>query len=424
MSSACNEAFSSEVATGSREDNASMQNKKRFRAKWLPVRVKTTRQGSNLESESGFMKRRKSSEPPALAAGENPCYPFREELGWMRRATFPVVNASQQDGPMTDKYIPMKRFTDVFPATSGNTVNGQGENSVRRPSPFFWHPPDRQTHGALQAEVTNYHRQSSAVRKYYAPDAPGGRGPKLVEKAGLQTEKTASDWTSAIKAFALGNESDLVGITPVDPLHIYEGYEIHEPTVIMIGVAMDHSELNQAPPSFENPSAAVVVASEYNRAARACRKLANFIRSQGYEAKAFQGPYATAMNMIPLALAAGFGELGKHGSIINETYGSSFRLSAVTTNMPLVSDSPADIGAEDFCLNCQICTRACPPDAIHEDKQMVRGVEKWYVDFDKCIPYFGETLGCGICIARCPWSFPGTGPKLSQKLLARRARKG
>lgn len=325
---------------------------------------------------------------------------------------------------MANDYVPMKRFTDVFPDVSGNTINGFGESKPRRPSPFFWHPPSRQTHAELQAEVTNYHRQSEAVRKYYSPDAPGGRGPKPVEQAPERVEKPAEDWSREIKQFAHSNESDLVGITAVDPEQIYDGYEIHEPTVIMIGVAMDHDALNQAPPSFENPAAAVVVADEYNRAARACRKLANFIKSQGYEAKAFQGPYATAMNMIPLAINAGLGQLGKHGSMINDTYGSSFRLSAVTTDMPLVLDSPIDIGAEDFCLNCQICTRACPPDAIHEEKQMVRGVEKWYVDFDKCIPYFGETLGCGICIARCPWSFPGRGPKLMDKMLKRRARKG
>jgi Fe-S-cluster-containing dehydrogenase component len=51
---------------------------------------------------------------------------------------------------------------------------------------------------------------------------------------------------------------------------------------------------------------------------------------------------------------------------------------------------------------------------------MVRGVNKWFVDFDKCIPTFGEALGCAICIAKCPWSAPGRAPKLSQKMLNRR----
>ena len=138
---------------------------------------------------------------------------------------------------------------------------------------------------------------------------------------------------------------------------------------------------------------------------------------------AYQGPFASALNMIPAALAAGMGELGEHGSIINDQYGSNFRLSAVTTDMPLIADQPVDIGVEDFCLNYQLCTNACPPDAISNDKQMVRGVEKWYVDFDRCIAYFGETLGSGICILRCPWAYPERAPRLTDKMLKRRARK-
>ena len=47
-----------------------------------------------------------------------------------------------------------------------------------------------------------------------------------------------------------------------------------------------------------------------------------------------------------------------------------------------------------------------------EDKQMVRGVERWYVDFDKCIPYFAESASCGMCIAVCPWTRPDVRPKL------------
>jgi len=156
---------------------------------------------------------------------------------------------------------------------------------------------------------------------------------------------------------------------------------------------------------------------------RVCRELANFILAQGYEAETYPGPYAKQLNMIPAAIAAGLGQLGKHGSMINRTYGSSFRLSAVSTDMPLISDGPDEFGSEDFCMSCQLCVKECPPGAISDEKQMVRGVEKWYVDFDKCIPYFGEALACGICLAVCPWSRPGTGPKLAEKMLTRRARK-
>lgn len=313
-------------------------------------------------------------------------------------------------------YQPKALFTDAFPQRSGNTINGLGEVSPRQATPFFWHPPDRQTHGHLQKVVTDYHRQSPAVRKYFSPTPPGGRGPKAVMQGPTKTERSSEEWTKQVKAFALDHESDLVGIAGMDPLYIYEGYEIKEPWVIVVGVTMDYDELSQAPPSFENPTAAVCVAKEYNRAARACRELANVILSQGYFAKAWQGPYASALNMLPAAIAAGFGELGKHGSLINRQYGSSIRLSAVTTDLPLIPDHPDEFGADDFCMRCQACARACPPDAIAAEKQMVRGVEKWYVNFDKCIPYFGEALGCAACIAICPWSRPGNSTRLIDKI--------
>ncbi|RMF08941.1 MAG: 4Fe-4S dicluster domain-containing protein [Alphaproteobacteria bacterium] len=318
-------------------------------------------------------------------------------------------------------YIPNPRFTDLFPETSGNTVNGLGETEVRRASPFFWHPADKHDFGALQHEVIAYHRNSPEICEVFNPKAP--RGPKPVERAKTRVEKPAADWAQEIKNFVLGDEGDLVGITAMDPMYTYEGYEIAHPWIIMIGVTMDYGELSKAPPSFEDPSAGVEVGRQYNRAARVCRRLANFILEQGWDAKAWPGPYASALNMIPAAIAAGLGELGKHGSMINRIHGSAFRLSAVTTDMPLIADKPDDIGVDDFCANCRICSEACPPQAIFDEKQMVRGVKKWYVDFDKCIPYFGETLACGICIARCPWSRPGTGPRLADKLARRRARK-
>ena len=326
----------------------------------------------------------------------------------------------------TKPFEPMSRFTNRFPAISGNEINGLDEAETRRPSPFFWHPPKRQTHGALQQEVTDYHQRSAAIRKEFSPNPPGGRGPEPVRQAEKCIERSADDWTAIVKDFALANESDMVGITSVEPAYVYAGYEIKQPWVITIGVAMDYGELSQAPPTFANPTAAVVVAKEYNRAARACRVLTNFILSQGYFARAYQGPYASALNMIPAAIASGFGELGKHRSIINRTHGSSFRLSAVTTDMPLLADSADTFGASDYCMRCKACSNGCPPGAIADEKQLVRGQRKWYVDFDKCIPYFGETLGCAICLSRCPWSRPGNAENIIRHLEKRelKQRKG
>jgi epoxyqueuosine reductase len=322
----------------------------------------------------------------------------------------------------SDKKLPetYDDFVALFPKTSGNDVNGVGETEIRRPSPFFWHPHDKHEFGELQKEVVDIQRRSPAIVEHYRPDA--ARGPKTIEQADAVIEKSAKDWTAAVKEFALAHEGDDVRITDMDPLYMYEGYQIDEPWVIIIGVTMDHDELNKLPASLDNPANPVEVAKQYNRAARVCRELTNFILEQGYYAKPWAGPFASALSMMPAAIDSGMGTLGKHGSLIHGEFGSSFRLSAVTTDMPLIADHVRDIGSEDFCTTCQICIKACPPGAIENDKKMVRGVLKWSVDFDKCIPKFGESLGCAACIAMCPWSKPGRSPKLSEKMLARRER--
>ena len=178
---------------------------------------------------------------------------------------------------------------------------------------------------------------------------------------------------------------------------------------------MDHAELATAP----EPASVIEVMRQYNRGTRA---LADWILGQGWQAEAHGGPQAGPVLLIPAALACGFGELGKHGSIINRRFGSSFRLAGVLTDMPLAADDAEAFGADDFCIHCRLCADACPPDAIAPAKQMVRGVEKWYVDFDRCIGYFNDSNGCGICIAVCPWSRPGVAPKLAEKLTRRRER--
>ncbi len=306
-------------------------------------------------------------------------------------------------------------FLAGMPATSGNAVNGLDEAAARRPTPIFWHRPERETHGAVQERiVARFNSVPELKAPYNDRDARGPR--KLPEVSATKVERTPAQWVQVIKEFALANAADLVGIARYDPLWTFEGYEVPaEPWIIVLGVAMDHARLAEVVEHPDNFLSGVEVAVQYNRGALASRSLAAFIREQGYAAEPLTGPWAGAVSLLPAALACGFGELGKHGSIINRSYGSSFRLAGVLTDMPLAADAIDRFGADDFCARCQVCADACPPAAIGDLQQLVRGVEKWYVDFDKCIPYFNETYGCGVCVAVCPWSTPARAPLLAER---------
>jgi len=57
-----------------------------------------------------------------------------------------------------------------FPAVSGNTVNGLGEDERRPPSPFFWHEASLQTHGQLQKYVLSRFYDQPGVADAYSRD--------------------------------------------------------------------------------------------------------------------------------------------------------------------------------------------------------------------------------------------------------------
>ena len=311
-------------------------------------------------------------------------------------------------------WIPPPEHEDLLPPISGNDFNGVGEAQPRRPRQIFWlkktagHP-----FGRLQDAVVNRYNSVPQLNEVYA-NADRGPQPRR-EPAAERVRRSAEAWTAGIKAFALANEADQVGVAAADESWFYEGYPVDLPHVVVFALAMDHDLLSQQPSTFENPSAQVEVAHQYNRGARVAARTADWILASGYRARMHAGPWVHGLNLVPAAIAAGMGELGKHGSLINRQLGSSFRLAAVETDMPLVVDAPDVFGADDFCTRCQVCTDACPPGAIHDSKTTVRGDEKWWVNFDKCIPYFNETFGCAICLAVCPWSKPGRAPNLAEK---------
>lgn len=302
------------------------------------------------------------------------------------------------------------------PSISGNVINGLGETAPRRPSMVYWAPdPDTIAHGAMQrwfyqVDPGNPHMKRAREERATVLATP------LPAITGEPVERSPEGWNAALAELAEGGGFDMWGVAKMETAWVYEGQHVPQQNIIMLGFAHDYEQIVTAPEA----TAGAEVVRQYGRGAAAAKSVAAWLRQQGWDAEPLTGPMTSKVMMIPPAIACGFGELGKHGSLINAEFGSSFRLSAVLTDAPFVPTPQRGFEVDAFCTNCRICENACPPEAISSLKQTVRGVEKWYVDFDRCLPFFNQTQGCAICIAVCPWSRPGVGLNLAAKLARRR----
>jgi Pyruvate/2-oxoacid:ferredoxin oxidoreductase delta subunit len=304
------------------------------------------------------------------------------------------------------------------PDVSGNAINGLGEDAPRRPRMVYWAPdPDTIPHGQMQRWFYKVNPDHPALNRARAQRAEMASEP-VPDVTGEPVQRAPADWNAALDAFAPDGGFDMWGVAEIDPLWVYEGQTVPQSRIVMLGFAHDYDEIATAP----EPAAGAEVVKQYGRAMKAAKRVAGWLHLQGWNAEPLTGPMTSKVMMIPPAIACGFGELGKHGSIINPEFGSSFRLSAVLTDAPFAPTPKRSFNVDSFCESCRICENACPPEAIAPDKQTVRGVEKWYVDFDRCLPFFNQTFGCAICISACPWSRPGVGFNLAAKLAKRAGR--
>lgn len=314
-------------------------------------------------------------------------------------------------------YIPDPSQMALWPDASGNSINGLGEASTRRPVHVYWHAP--LPDGSIPKGPPFAPVQGWFYAHNTAPELTSGRKERqkieaevLPEVAARVVHQSPQDWAKAIRQQAEHLGIEAIGFAGMQPDWYYDGKDKAWRTIIVLGLAMDYGLMSRAP----DVVAGAHVVREYARGMKASKDLTAWIRQQGHAAEPEHGPFAGDLTLIPAAIAAGLGELGKHGSLINRDMGSCFRLAAVLTDLPLPADEPDDFGADDFCARCQLCSTRCPPQAILPDKQTVRGQTKWYVDFDRCLPYFNETAGCGICVAVCPFSRPDVRPNLLAKL--------
>ena len=301
---------------------------------------------------------------------------------------------------------------------SGNDINGLGETEKRRPSRVF-HAlgrPDFPWAGLNAFFLMNNTAGIVWEAIKYRWRLRNSAGPVAKRQVEITDKQQMAE---RIKEKAKEFGAGVVGITEFIETDSYNDIDNRFPYAICIGNPMRREEMVHVP----HARSAQEVQRAYGEVADVAIKLAEYIRSLGWAAYAYGDPRSTEILQIPLAIRSGLGELGKHGSIITKEFGSNLRLSTIATNLPMQMDQPVDIGVEDLCAGCRRCTTDCPPGAISDEKQWVRGEYRWYVNFDKCVPYFSANFGCAICQEVCPWSEPGRGPSLSAKLLSKRDKK-
>ena len=308
---------------------------------------------------------------------------------------------------------------------SGNRVNRVGESEKHRPVQSYHKHHPFYPFGLAEQWFIHKCMANFKIANWYFKHWITENVTRLKKIASQRQEDTAENWTKKVKEIALQDEDvHMVGICRMNPEWVYADREIPKGEwVIMLGRRMEYEEFSK---NIEGDfiSQCREVIKSYVMGQTTGYRVASWIRKQGYYSS-FKGGLSDdhSFTVIPAAIEAGLGQLGKHGSMISDTMGSAFRLTPVLTDMPLIPDEARDIGVDDFCGTCQLCVRDCPADAITHEKQMVNGDLKWYVDFDKCVPAFNELYACGMCLAVCPWSRPGVAPNISQKMLRRREKK-
>ncbi len=252
------------------------------------------------------------------------------------------------------------------------------------------------------------------------PASATHRSPFLSEEdAKIRAEMDPVKATKIVKSWAKHLGADLVGVCRIDPRWAYShrgrihyndwenwGKKIAKPLpyAVVVATEMDYDMVRSAP---HTPT---MVESGYNyaRGAYITTILSRWFGAMGYRAVA-QHSRHYEMLMVPLAIDAGLGELGRFGYLMADKFGPRVRLFAVQTDMPLVPDKPIDMGGQKFCELCVKCGESCPSKSIPTEKakKTDRGIERWTLNPDTCFEYWGKIgTDCCICMAICPFSRP------------------
>ena len=256
------------------------------------------------------------------------------------------------------------------------------------------------------AEVGGRSIQIDAVEGYLREirerQYPRFDGPVAAERRAFASEAEAA---ADLKAQAKALGADIVGICRIEPSDVYRGRTVTEAYAIAVGQRMRWREF-QVVPSRES---AIECLRVYATLGETVIALAEYVRSLGWACTVEHPIGDSDLLHVPIGLKAGFGELGRHGSIIHPELGPLFRMGSVATSMPLAIDRPIDAGIAKFCDTCRACRIYCPADAVPDERSRTAGKDhlgndRYVIDTGRCFPYFAKHNYCSICLPVCVYN--------------------
>lgn len=117
--------------------------------------------------------------------------------------------------------------------------------------------------------------------------------------------------------------------------------------------------------------------------------IAKTLKFEGYTAH-----YKTILSLYgdfrPLVVAAGLGEWGRNGLVVNKKYGSGVLYAALFTNAPLETVNHIQQKEnQQHCTSCGECVKACPASAFQDNT----------FHLYRCAPF--ALTGCAECLKTC-----------------------
>lgn len=340
-----------------------------------------------------------------------PCKPSSRALkGSLGYVTGDVARYDERDIVFARNSIPPQ--TEVYRQYYGQHPEYEEMDAKRRAKGG--------TVGPRPGAIDKGHRPNLAMTKsaYCVLPALGPPPAVFPEEENEPYRLDPQNASEIAKGYARHLGADLVGICRVNQLWAYShrgechfdnweewGKEIPEPLpyAVVIATEMDVDLVNSSP----HTPAHVETRLNYAKGVYITKILANWFADLGYKAVAHNRTQYDFL-MVPLAVDAGLGQLGRFGYLITRELGPRVRVFAVTTDMPLVPDSPVDLGADEFCAVCKKCATTCPSHSIPlGDKEVFNGQEKWKMNAESCFEYWGNVgTACAICMGICPYSRP------------------